>query len=149
MAQPLRVGQVDSSLAPIASSGLEDSARQAYRILQFAFTAAPLIAGIDKFFHVLVNWDQYLTPLVPRLLNISAHNFMMAVGVIEIIAGIMVAIRPRIFAWVVAAWLWGIIINLLTIPGFYDVALRDFGLSLGAVALAKLAQEFDAPKTAA
>jgi hypothetical protein len=143
MAQPLRVDTVDSSLAPVTTAGTGESAYHAYRILQFAFTVAPIVAGLDKFFHLLVNWDMYLSPIIPRVLHVSAHSFMMAVGVIEIVAGLLVAFKPRIFAWVVAAWLWGIIINLLTIPGFYDIALRDFGLSLGAAALAKLAQEYE------
>jgi hypothetical protein len=102
----------------------------------------PIVAGVDKFFDLLGNWDAYLTPLVTRVLPLSAHTFMQVVGVIEIIAGLLVAFRPRVGAWVVMLWLWGIIINLLLVPGYYDVALRDFGLSLGALALARLSQEF-------
>jgi hypothetical protein len=117
-------------------------AHQAYLILYVGFLVLPILAGLDKFFHVLVNWDQYLTPLVPQILSISAHNFMFIVGVIEIIAGLLVAFRPQIGAYVVTVWLWGIIINLLLIPGYYDIALRDFGLSLGALALARLSGEF-------
>src|SRR5690242_17711980 len=86
---------------------------QAYRILQVAFVVAPIIAGIDKFTHLLVNWDIYLAPAVDKMLNGHGHQFMLAVGVIEILAGILVAFRPRYFAWVVAAWLACIIINLL------------------------------------
>ena len=118
-------------------------AYQAYLILYIGFTALPILAGLDKFFHLLVNWDQYLAPLVTRLLPFSGHTFMLAVGVIEIAAGLLVAFRPRIGAYVVALWLWGIIVNLLLVPGFYDIALRDFGLSLGALALARLSQEFN------
>jgi hypothetical protein len=117
-------------------------ARQAYWILYFAFIAAPILAGIDKFFHVLVNWDNYLAPWIANLSPIGAHNLMLLVGAIEIIAGLIVAIKPRIGAWIVFAWLWGIIINLLTYPGYFDIALRDFGLSLGALALARLSREF-------
>lgn len=119
-------------------------ARQAYQILHFAFVAAPLIAGLDKFFHLLVNWDQYLAPWVANLSPVSGHNLMLLIGVVEIIAGLLVAFKPRIGAWVVFAWLWAIIINLVTYPGFYDIALRDFGLSLGALALARLSKEFAA-----
>lgn len=118
-------------------------AYQAYAILLFGFTVLPIVAGIDKFFHVLVDWDMYLAPLAKRILPISGHTFMLVVGVIEIVAGLIVLFRPRIGAYIVMLWLWGIIINLLVIPGFYDIALRDFGLSLGALALARLSRDFD------
>jgi hypothetical protein len=117
-------------------------AHQAFRILQFGFTVAPILAGLDKFFHLLVNWDQYLPGLVARVSPIPSHTLMLVVGIIEIVAGIGVALKPRVFAYVVAAWLAVIIINLLLIPGFFDVALRDFGLLLGALALARLSQQF-------
>jgi hypothetical protein len=120
-----------------------DYARQAYQILRFAFVVAPIAAGADKFFHLLVNWDQYLAPMVNRILGGHGHEFMLAVGVIEIVAGLGVAFKPRIFAYVVAAWLLGIICNLLAIPGYFDVALRDVGLMLGALALGRLSQRFD------
>jgi hypothetical protein len=116
---------------------------EAYQILHVAFTIAPLIAGADKFFHFLVNWDQYLSPMVIRMLPIPAHTFMLGVGVIEIVAALLVALRPAIGAWIVGLWLCGIIVNLLTIPAYFDVALRDFGLALGAFALARLAAEYD------
>jgi hypothetical protein len=116
--------------------------RQAYLILYAGFTLLPILAGLDKFFHLLVNWDMYLAPLATRILPVSAHTFMLIVGVIEIVAGLLVFFRPQIGAYVVALWLWGIIMNLLLIPGFYDIAVRDFGLSLGALALARLSQEF-------
>jgi len=112
--------------------------RQAYQLLHFAFVAAPLIAGADKFLHLLVNWDIYLAPVIARLSPIGGHGLMLVIGVVEIIAGLLVAFKPRIGAYVVAFWLWGIIINLLLVPGYFDVALRDFGLSLGALALARL-----------
>jgi len=120
-----------------------DYARQAYQILRFAFVVAPIAAGADKFLHLLVNWDQYLAPMVSRLLGGHGHEFMLAVGVIEIVAGLGVALKPRIFAYVVAVWLLGIICNLLAIPGYFDVALRDVGLMLGALALGRLSQRFD------
>jgi hypothetical protein len=115
---------------------------QAYQILHVAYTIAPVIAGIDKFFHFLVNWDQYLAPVVTRMLPVSGHTFMLAVGVIEVVAGLLVAFAPRIGAWIVALWLFGIIVNLLLIPAYFDIALRDFGLALGAVALARLSQDY-------
>jgi hypothetical protein len=117
-------------------------AYQAYQILHIAFTVAPVVAGIDKFFHFLVNWDLYLSPIVPRTLGIPAHSFMLGVGVIEVIAGLLVAFAPRIGGWVVGLWLCGIIVNLLTIPAHLDIALRDLGLALGAFALARLSVDF-------
>ena len=115
-------------------------ARQAYGLLYLGFVVAPIVAGADKFLHLLVNWDQYVPPIVAQLSPISAHNLMLVVGVIEIIAGLGVAWKPRIFAYVVAAWLVVIILNLLLIPGYFDIALRDFGLFLAALALARLSQ---------
>lgn len=114
---------------------------QAFWLLRFAFVAAPIIAGADKFVHLLVNWDQYLPPFANNLLGGRGHEFMYIVGVIEIVAGIGVLLKPKIFAYVVAAWLGLIIINLLMIPGYFDVALRDFGLLLAALALGRLSQE--------
>src|SRR5213595_4221325 len=125
-----------------AAAGTGSPAYQAYWILHFGFTVAPILAGLDKFFHLLVNWDQYLPGVVTRISPIPPHTVMLAVGVIEIVAGIGVALKPRIFAYVVAAWLAVIIINLLLIPGYFDVALRDFGLFLAALALARLSQQF-------
>lgn len=124
------------------SARADAPAYQAYRILQAAFIAAPILAGLDKFFQLLVDWDQYLPGFVNRLVGGNGHGLMMAVGVIEIVAGIGVALRPRIFSYVVAAWLWLIILNLLLIPGYFDVALRDFGLSLAALALGRLSAQY-------
>ena len=115
---------------------------QAYRILHFGFTVAPIVAGLDKFFHVLTDWDKYLPNVVNNLVGGHGHALMLAVGVIEVAAGIGVALKPRIFSYVVAAWLGAIIINLLLIHGYFDVALRDFGLLLGALALGRLSAEY-------
>jgi hypothetical protein len=117
--------------------------REAYLILRFGFTVAPIIAGLDKFLHLLVNWDQYLPGIVNRLVGGHGHELMLVVGVIEIAAGVGVALKPRIFAYVVAAWLFLIILNLLAIPGYFDIALRDLGLLLGALALGRLSHNFD------
>ena len=114
------------------------NANQAFQILRFGFTVAPILAGIDKFTHILCDWDKYLSPMVNNMLGGRGHQFMLAVGVIEIVAGLGVFVKPRIFAYVVAIWLLGIILNLLSIPGYYDVALRDLGLMLGALALGRL-----------
>ena len=117
-------------------------AYQAYQILYIGFIVAPLLAGLDKFTHLLTDWDRYLAPVVAGLLPVSGHTFMLLVGMVEIAAAVLVAARPRIGAYVVAAWLFGIIVNLLLIPGYLDVALRDFGLLLGALALGRLSEEF-------
>ena len=115
---------------------------QAYEILHIAFTVAPIVAGLDKFFHLLTNWDAYLSPLVPQLLGVSPHTFMMGVGIVEIVAGLLVAFMPIVGGWIVGFWLCGIVVNLLSIPAYFDVALRDFGLALGAFALARLAADY-------
>jgi hypothetical protein len=128
------------SVAQIATTA--SPAYQAFRILQIGFVAAPILAGVDKFFHLLVNWDQYMPSVVARLSPIDAHTLMLVVGVIEIVAGIGVALKPRIFAYVVAGWFVIIIANLFLIPGYFDIALRDFGLFLGALALARLSQQY-------
>ena len=113
--------------------------RQTFRILQAGFVVAPILAGLDKFFHVLTDWDKYLPSFVNTMLGGHGHEFMMVAGVIEIAAGIGIALKPRIFGYVVSAWLLLIVVNLLMVPGYLDVALRDLGLSLGALALARLA----------
>jgi len=115
----------------------------AFKILHLGFIALPVLAGLDKFFHILVNWDMYLAPQIAVLSPIGGHNLMLVVGVIEIVAGLLVAVKPRFGSYVVAAWLWGIIIDLFLAKGYYDVALRDLGLSLGALALGQLSREYD------
>jgi uncharacterized membrane protein YphA (DoxX/SURF4 family) len=128
-----------SNVAEVTSGS---PAYQAFWILRFGFTVAPILAGLDKFFHLLVNWDQYVPGVIQNISPIPTHTLMFVVGVIEIVAGIGVALKPRIFAYIVAAWLALIIINLLLIPGYFDVALRDLGLFLAALALARLSQQF-------
>jgi hypothetical protein len=128
----------DQSYAATTSS----PAYQAYWILRVGFTVAPILDGLDKFFHLLVNWDQYLPGVVANASPIQPHTLMLIVGVIEVVAGIGVWFKPRIFAYIVAVWLVVIIINLLLIPGYFDIALRDFGLFLAALALARLSEQF-------
>ena len=122
---------------------LAQPAFQAYQILRLGFMVAPIIAGIDKFTHLLVNWDQYLPSVVNRMVGGHGHELMLVAGVIEIVAGLGVFFKPKIFAYVVSAWLVLIIVNLLLVPGYFDVALRDLGLALGALALARLSQSYD------
>jgi len=122
---------------------LDDPVFQAFTLLRIGFAVAPILFGLDKFFHVLVDWDRYLAPEFTDLFNAQAHTLMYAVGAIEIVAGLVVAFRPRFGGYLVAAWLAGIITNLLLIGDFYDIALRDFGLLLAALTLARLATAFD------
>jgi uncharacterized membrane protein YphA (DoxX/SURF4 family) len=122
-----------------------DPAYQAFLLLRVGFAAAPILFGLDKFFDVLVDWEIYLAPWINDIVPGSAADAMYAVGVVEIAAGVAVAVKPRYGAYLVAAWLGGIIVNLLTLSGYYDIALRDFGLLVGALALARLANRYDPP----
>jgi hypothetical protein len=118
---------------------------QAYALLRAVFVIAPIAAGADKFAEVLVDWDKYLAPWINDIVPGTAHEFMLVVGGVEILAGLVVALKPRYGAYLVAGWLAGIIVNLLSHSGYYDIALRDFGLMVGALALARLASVFDPP----
>jgi uncharacterized membrane protein YphA (DoxX/SURF4 family) len=136
----------EATLAPTFAERLKgDPAYQAFLLMRVLFTVAPIVFGIDKFSNVLVDWEQYLAPWINDIIPGSASTAMHLVGVVEIAAGIVVALKPRYGAYVVAAWLAGIIIDLLTLSGYYDVALRDFGLMLGALSLARLASRYDPP----
>jgi uncharacterized membrane protein YphA (DoxX/SURF4 family) len=115
-------------------------ALEAYRLLRFCFVVAPILFGVDKFFNTMTQWPKFLAPLVANAVPVDM--FMRVVGVVEIAAGLLVFFKPRIGAYVVAAWLLAIIGDLLLIPGYYDVALRDFGLMLAALALARLSAMF-------
>lgn len=122
-----------------SAAGTQHGADHAFRLLRTVFTIAPIAFGLDKFAELLTDWDQYLAPWVNDLVPGSAHQAMLAVGVIEIVAGIVVAVAPRFGGPLVAAWLAGIILNLVTMGEFYDIALRDFGLLVAALALSLLA----------
>jgi hypothetical protein len=128
-----------SSPSTVALADKGEGARQAFLLLRTVFTVAPILFGVDKFAGVLTHWDKYLAPWVDNLVPGTAHQAMLAVGVVEVVAGILVAVRPAIGGYVVAAWLLGIIVNLVSMGQFLDVALRDFGLLVGALALARLA----------
>ena len=121
----------------------DSSAYRAFRCLQAGYILLPILAGVDKFTRFMADWDMYLASPVARMLPVRGDVFMYGVGVVEILAGLLVAIRPRIGAWVVAAWLCAIVVNLLLPPGYYDIALRDIGLIFGASALGLLARRFD------
>ena len=136
----VRHSQTAAEAVPLAR---REAGYQAYLMLRVAFAIAPIAFGVDKFFNVLTDWPRYLAGWVDDLMPGSAQDFMYAVGAIEIVAGVLVAVRPRYGAPVVVLWLAGIIFNLVTGPGYYDVALRDFGLLLGAATLARLAFVYD------
>lgn len=127
---------------------IKDPKYEAFVVLRTLFTVAPILFGLDKFFNVLPrvpqdaitdHWGKYLAPWIDQILPGNADQGMYLVGIIEIAAGLLVAFLPRVGAWVVAAWLAGIIVDLLTLSGYYDVALRDFGLLVSAAVLGRLA----------
>jgi hypothetical protein len=129
---------------PTSPAGVDPipGAREAFLLLRTVFTVAPILFGLDKFVGVLTDWDGYLAPQIDGLVPGTAHQAMLAVGGVEVLAGVLVAVLPRIGGYVVAAWLAGIIVNLVLTGGFYDIALRDFGLLVAALALARLAPAF-------
>lgn len=135
--------------SPATARSTRSAADWAFLLLRSAFTVAPIAFGLDKFTNLLTDWTQYLAPWIDGLVPGDAQFAMWGVGIVEIAAGLLVAIRPRWGGWVVAAWLAGIIVNLVTLPGYFDVALRDVGLLAGAVALALLAREHDGRATRA
>src|SRR4051812_5636951 len=141
----IALGRRGKATSGEAARDWRDARVQAFAILWIGFTVAPILFGLDKFFDVLVDWPQYLAPWVNDIAPGSGADFMHVVGVVEILAGLAVAIKPRYGAYLVAGWLGGIIVNLLSYSGYYDVALRDFGLLIGALALGRLAATYDPP----
>jgi hypothetical protein len=138
---------VTTTTSPAATTTTSLGAERAFLLLRTVFTIAPIAFGLDKFVELLTDWDKYLAPWINDLVPGTAHQAMLAVGVIEVVAGIVVAVAPRYGALLVAGWLAGIILNLVTMGDYYDIALRDFGLLVGALALAVLA--FDRRRAAA
>jgi uncharacterized membrane protein YphA (DoxX/SURF4 family) len=132
---------------PAGATHTDLGADRAFMLLRTVFTIAPIAFGLDKFAEILTNWEKYLAPWINDIVPGDAHQAMLTVGVIEIVAGIAVALAPRYGALLVAGWLVGIIVNLVSMGEYYDIALRDFGLLVGALALAVLA--FDRGKAAA
>lgn len=122
-----------------------DARYQAFMLMRLTFTVAPIAFGLDKFWNGMVDWPKYLAPWVNNLMPGSAQGFMYFVGVVEIVAGLVVLLKPRYGSYLVAAWLAGIVINLFSYPGWYDVAVRDFGLMLAALTLTRLASVYDPP----
>ena len=142
---PTQAASLNGDAGVTGRADYSDPRYQAFVLMRVAFTVAPIVFGLDKFFNVLVDWPVYLAPWINDIAPGSGQQFMYFVGVTEIVAGILVALKPRYGAYVVAGWLGGIIINLVTLSGYYDIALRDFGLLLGALALARLASAYDPP----
>ena len=133
---------LNTSASAHPHSRVGGSSATAYSALKLGFTVAPIVAGLDKFFNVLTDWTVYVAPTITNLLGVTPSAFMMVVGVIEVIAGILVAVKPRIGGMVVAAWLGGIILNLVIHPlHYWDIALRDLGLLIGAFSLSMLAAD--------
>jgi uncharacterized membrane protein YphA (DoxX/SURF4 family) len=134
-----------SRLHAVLERAKGDPAYQAFIALRAGFALLPIVMGIDKFFNNFVNWEQYLAHWIWNISPWSAVHTMHVVGIIEIVAGVLVALKPRYFAYLVAAWLGGIVIDLLTYSGYYDIALRDGALMLAAITLARLASKYDPP----
>ena len=140
MSNTATISEIDATSHRVATPGVS----MAFAALRLGFTVAPILAGADKFLGLLTDWDKYLAPIFPRTLGVSSHTFMTVVGAIEIVAGLLVAWKPRIGGFVVAAWLAGIILNLVLNPNHsWDVALRDLGLLIGALSLGLIASDFE------
>lgn len=120
---------------------------QVVQILRWTFGIVPIVAGIDKFLHILTNWDQYLAPAIAHILPFSTHTFMLIVGIIEIIAGILVLAKPKIGSIIVSAWLVGIVLNLLLTGTYFDIAIRDLVMAISAFCLFKLTNEHREKRT--
>jgi DoxX-like protein len=138
--------------APASAAGVRarerawgDSRYQAFALMRLGYTVLPIAMGIDKFFNAMVSWPQYLAGWINDIAPGTAQQFMYFVGAVEILAGLIVLLKPRCGAYVVAAWLAGIVINLFSTGNWWDIGVRDFGLMLGALALGRLAAYYDAP----
>jgi hypothetical protein len=129
----------------LARANWRDARYQAYMLMRLTFTIAPIAFGIDKFWNQMVYWPKYLAPWIDNIAPGNGQDFMYFVGAVEIVAGIVVLLKPRYGGYLVAAWLAGIVINLFSYPRWYDVAVRDFGLMLAALTLARLSSVYDPP----
>jgi hypothetical protein len=136
--------KADTTIHPgiFVAESIKSPTFQAYQILHWGFVVAPILAGFDKFFNKMVDWSAYLWEPLGRMVG-GADTCMRMIGAVEIVAGLLVAFKPKIGAPIVAAWLFGIIVNLLLVGRYFDIALRDLGLCLGALALSRLALQFD------
>ena len=143
--RPLGVAQAPATAVPARDRAWGDSRFQAFTLMRLGYTVLPIAMGIDKFFNAMVSWPQYLAGWINDIAPGTAQQFMYFVGAVEILAGLIVLLKPRYGAYVVAAWLAGIVINLFSTGNWWDVGVRDFGLMLGALALGRLAAYYDPP----
>jgi hypothetical protein len=135
----------DGGRAESTEQSLRDGRYQAFWLLRLGFGLLPILFGIDQFLNLMVYWPQYLADWIANIVPASPQHFMYFVGAVEIVAGAVTLIKPRYGAYLVAAWLGGIVINLVSYQAWYDIAVRDFGLMVGALALARLAAVYDPP----
>jgi uncharacterized membrane protein YphA (DoxX/SURF4 family) len=141
-----RAARLDGAVQPLRSRPWRDPSYQAYVVLRLAFVALPLAMGIDKYFNSMVYWPHYLAGWINNILPGTAQQIMYGVGGVEILAGLLVALKPRYASYVVSAWLLGIVIDLFSSgKGFYDIGARDLVLMVAAFALARLASRWDPP----
>jgi DoxX len=143
--RPLGVAQAPATGVQVRDRAWGDSRFQAFTLMRLGYTVLPIAMGIDKFFNAMVSWPQYLAGWINDIAPGTGQQFMYFVGAVEILAGLIVLLKPRYGAYVVAAWLAGIVINLFSTGNWWDVGVRDFGLMLGALALGRLAAYYDAP----
>jgi uncharacterized membrane protein YphA (DoxX/SURF4 family) len=143
--RPVRLGQKPVAAVRTQAGEWSDARYQAYMLMRIGYTVLPLAMGIDKFFNAMVSWPTYLADWVDNIAPGTAQQFMYFVGAVEILAGILVLLKPRYAAYIVAAWLAGIVINLFSYGEYWDVGVRDVGLMLGALTLGRLASYYDPP----
>lgn len=144
-ANPTRLESSNGDDPAATRHSWRDPGYQAFWLLRLTFVVLPLTFGIDKYFNGLVHWPQYLAPWINNIIPGTGQQFMYFVGGVEILAGILVALKPRYAAYVVTAWLAGIVTNVFSISGYYDVAVRDLMLMFAALTLARLAYVYDPP----
>jgi uncharacterized membrane protein YphA (DoxX/SURF4 family) len=143
--RPLATAQPTVSAVRTRDGAWSDPRYQAFWVMRLGYTVLPLAMGIDKFFNAMVSWPKYLADWIDNIAPGTAQQFMYFVGGVEILAGVLVLLKPRYAAYIVAAWLAGIVINLFSYGEYWDVGVRDVGLMLGALTLGRLASVYDPP----
>jgi uncharacterized membrane protein YphA (DoxX/SURF4 family) len=143
--RPLGARGGTAAAVDVRGSEWSDGRYQAFMLMRLGYTVLPLAMGIDKFFNAMVSWPKYLADWIDNIAPGTAQQFMYFVGAVEILAGLIVLLKPRYGAYIVAAWLAGIVINLFSYGEWWDIGVRDFGLMLGALTLGRLASVYDPP----